>query len=78
MLARWLITCSDFQLIKKAPNLIMTFVPNNRGDLYKAVKTLCYVDAGMPSQVITMTVLNKAKNLHAIASKVVAQVEAKL
>ena len=56
----------------------MTLVPNNRGDLYRVVKKLCYVDAAMPSQVVTMTVLNKAKNLNAIATKVVAQMEAKL
>jgi hypothetical protein len=33
------------------PQLVMTMVPNNRGNLYNVVKKLCYVDLPMPSQV---------------------------
>ncbi len=51
---------------------------NNKGDVYHAIKKLCYIEAPTPSQVVTMTVLTKAKNLGAIATKVVAQMAAKL
>ena len=56
----------------------MTVVPNNKGDVYHTIKKACYVENPTPSQVMTLTVLNKAKQLAPIASKVAAQMAAKL
>jgi aubergine-like protein len=57
---------------------VVLWFQNNKGDVYHAIKKLCYIEAPTPSQVVTMTVLTKAKNLGAIATKVVAQMAAKL
>jgi hypothetical protein len=41
-----------------------------QGDLYSMVKKKCTVEAGVPSQVVTATVLNKPKGLMSVATKV--------
>ena len=57
----------------------MACVQNNKGDVYHAIKKLCYQSRPCQSQVMTMTVLNNPKaRLGAIAKKVVAQMAAKL
>ena len=44
------------------------------GDLYSMVKKKCSVEAGVPSQVVTSTVLAKERGIMAIATKVTASV----
>ena len=61
-----------------SPQMVMTVVPNNKGDVYHAVKKVCYVEWPTASQVMTMTVLTKAKSLAPIATKVLAQMAAKM
>ena len=60
------------------PTMVMTVVPNNKGEVYHAVKKVCYVESPTASQVMTMTVLTKAKSLAPIATKVAAQMAAKM
>jgi aubergine-like protein len=59
-------------------NLVMIFIPNNKGDLFSMVKKNCTVEAGIPSQVVTATVLNKPKGLMSVATKVAIQMQAKI
>ena len=56
----------------------MVVVPNNKGEVYHAVKKVCYVEIPTLSQVMTLAVLNKAKKLAPIATKVAAQIAAKM
>jgi aubergine len=59
--------------------LIMIVIPNNKtGDLYSMVKKKCTVEAGVPSQVVTSTVLVKERGIMAIATKIAIQMQAKL
>ena len=65
--------------LSKHPQLVMTCVPNNKGDVYHAIKKLCYIESPCPSQVMTISVLRKnEQRLGPIALKVVAQMAAKL
>ena len=50
------------QLCQKQPNMIVVVVPNNKGDAYSVVKKICCGERGIPSQVVTGTVLNKEKS----------------
>lgn len=58
--------------------MIMVIVPNNKGDIYKAIKSVLCVESPVPSQVITLSLLQKGKSLLSVASKVVIQMAAKL
>ena len=58
--------------------MVMIFVPNNKGDIYDSVKKITYVEDPTPCQVMTLAVLKKAKNMAPIATKVAAQMAAKL
>ena len=49
-------------LCKKQPNMIVVVVPNNKGDAYSVVKKICCGEQGIPSQVVTGTVLGKEKS----------------
>ena len=49
-------------LCKKQPNMIVIVVPNNKGDAYSVVKKICCGEQGIPSQVVTGTVLGKDKS----------------
>lgn len=66
------------KIIEKRPDLIMVVIPNNKGDLYPMIKKKCSVEVGVPSQVVTATVLNKPKALNSVAVKVAVQMQAKL
>ena len=50
------------QLCQKQPTMIVVVVPNNKGDAYSVVKKICCGERGIPSQVVTGTVLNKEKS----------------
>lgn len=66
------------------PQLIMCVVSNNQGDRYTTIKKRCYIDFGLPSQVIvakTITPKDKTKGisgLMSVATKVAIQMNAKL
>ena len=60
------------------PELVFVVVPNNKGDVYHTVKKVTYVESPKACQVMTLTVLNKAKSLAPIATKVAAQMAAKM
>ena len=65
-------------VIGMSPQLVMTVVPNNKGDHYAAIKKKCYLEKPIPSQVVTATVLSKPKGLMSVATKVAIQMNAKL
>merc|ERR1719435_42579 len=65
-------------VIAMSPQLVMTVVPNNKGDHYAAIKKKCYLEKPIPSQVVTATVLSKPKGLMSVATKVAIQMNAKL
>ena len=50
------------QLCQAQPNMIVVVVPNNKGDAYSLVKKVCCMERGVPSQVVTGTVLGKEKS----------------
>ena len=56
-------TIDYLDAIKKAADmdlqLIMIIIPNNKGDVYHAIKKYLCVDRPVPSQVITATLLKK-------------------
>lgn len=64
--------------------MIMCVVSNNNGDRYATIKKRCYLDFGLPSQVIvlkTITPKDKTKGasgLLSVATKVAIQMNAKL
>ena len=60
------------------PQMLMVVVPNNKGDVYHAIKKVLCVDRPIPSQVITGTLLKKGKGLMSVATKVAIQMAAKL
>ena len=60
------------------PQMIMTVIPNNKGDAYQAIKKVLCVDKPVPSQVITGTLLQKGKGIMSVATKVAIQMAAKL
>lgn len=67
-----------------APQLIMCVVTNNQADRYITIKKRCYLDFGIPSQVIvakTITPKDKSRGisgLMSVATKVAIQMNAKL
>merc|ERR1719333_1052156 len=65
-------------VIAMSPQLVMTVVPNNKGDHYAAIKKKCYLEKPIPSQVVTSTVLSKPKGLMSVATKVAIQMNCKL
>lgn len=66
------------------PQMVMCVVPNNQGDRYATIKKRCYLDFGLPSQVMvakTITPKDKSKGisgLMSVATKVAIQMNAKL
>ena len=80
--------------IKMGASLVMTVIPNNKGDHYAgiilspiiqcltflslAIKKICYIQSPVPSQVMTSPVLNKPKGLMSVATKVALQMNCKL
>jgi len=66
------------QAADKSPQLIMIIIPNNKGDVYHAIKKYLCVDTPVPSQVITATLLKKGKGMMSVATKVAIQIAAKL
>lgn len=75
-------TIDYLEIVKKAadmqPQLIMIVIPNNKGDVYHAIKKYLCVDCPVPSQVITATLLKKGKGMMSVATKVAIQIAAKL
>jgi len=75
-------TIDYLEVVKQAaamsPQLIMIIIPNNKGDVYHAIKKYLCVDCPVPSQVITATLLKKGKGMMSVATKVAIQIAAKL
>ena len=46
------------------PHMIVVVVPNNKGEAYSVVKKICCGERGIPSQVVTSTVLGKEKSAY--------------
>lgn len=72
------------QCADRNPQMIMCVVSNNQGDRYATIKKRCYLDHGIPSQVIvhrTITPKDKSKGISgllSVATKVAIQMNAKL
>lgn len=72
------------QCANQNPQMIMCVVSNNQGDRYATIKKRCYLDFGIPSQVMvhkTITPKDKTKGiggLMSVATKVAIQMNAKL
>lgn len=72
------------QVAGQNPQMIMCVVSNNQGDRYATIKKRCYLDFGVPSQVMvakTITPKDKTKGiggLMSVATKVAIQMNAKL
>ena len=58
--------------------MVMFVLPNNRTDIYNAVKTLCLVHYSIPSQGITCNLLRKERALPGICGKVALQMACKV
>lgn len=61
----------------KRPNLFLVILPTNRADRYSAVKTLCVVELGIPSQIVIKRILAH-KNVGSVATKIAVQMSTKL
>ncbi|XP_072749507.1 piwi-like protein Siwi [Anoplolepis gracilipes] len=64
-------------LSKKAPDLVLCIVSNNRSDRYAAIKKKCCVDRPVPSQVVLQKNL-EGRNALTIATKIAIQMNCKL
>lgn len=63
------------------PQMLMVVVSNNQGDRYATIKKRCYLDYGLPCQVIvhrTISPKDKSRGLMSIATKVGIQMNAKM
>lgn len=62
------------------PQMLLCVVPNNRSDLYSAIKKKCCVERAVPTQVIVHKTIRPKKQggLLSIATKVVIQMNCKL
>jgi len=60
------------------PHMIVVVVPNNKGEAYSVVKKICCGERGIPSQVVTSTVLGKEKIIASVAVKIAIQMATKL
>ncbi|EEB19250.1 protein piwi, putative [Pediculus humanus corporis] len=67
----------DYVLAMCRPDLILFSFMSNRADRYSAVKKKCYVDRGIPSQVILARNLT-SKGVMSIATKVAIQINSKI
>ncbi|KAK9504298.1 hypothetical protein O3M35_010663 [Rhynocoris fuscipes] len=64
-------------LSRQSPDLIMTIALNNRADRYDAIKKKCYVERGIPSQVVLAKNLNP-RGAMSVATKIAIQINCKL
>ncbi|KAL7044980.1 hypothetical protein ACKWTF_002125 [Chironomus riparius] len=64
------------------PKFVMVILPNNNAERYKIVKTITYVNRGIPSQVIVQRTIQPKKGsmagVKSIATKILIQINAKL
>jgi len=67
-------------ILPLAPNLIMVVIPNNKSDVYAAVKKATLCQTPVPTQCMTATVLRKfaSKGFSSVATKVAVQMACKL
>jgi hypothetical protein len=60
------------------PKFVMVILPNNNAERYKIVKTITYVNRGIPSQVIVQRTIQPKKGsrdgVKSIATKILIQV----
>ena len=61
---------------KERPQMIVCLTPGNAPDAYHAIKKLCCIEYGVPSQVLTANTLKK--NLRSVITKVAIQMSCKL
>jgi aubergine-like protein len=66
------------EIEKRRPQFIMCITPSNSKDMYDAIKRLCCLDYGIPSQVIVQKTLQNDKNVMSVLSKVAIQINAKM
>ncbi|XP_072378370.1 piwi-like protein Siwi [Diabrotica undecimpunctata] len=62
---------------KMDPTLIMCVLPTNQADRYGSIKKKCYVDRGIPSQIVLRKNLT-SKGVMSIATKVAIQLNCKI
>lgn len=58
--------------------LVVCMLPSNRKDRYDAIKKLCCVDLGIPSQVVLSKTVSNPKRAMSVATKVAIQMNCKL
>jgi aubergine-like protein len=58
--------------------LVIVILPQQKKDLYDAVKKLCCVDSPIPSQCIVSRTLSKRQMLMSVATKIALQINCKL
>ena len=64
------------ELQKKRPQMVFCIVPTNAKDTYDAIKKICCLEFGVPSQVLTTNTLGK--NKRSVLTKVAIQMSCKL
>lgn len=66
--------------IRNNPQLIVCILPNSAKDTYDAIKKVCCIEAGIPSQCITSNILDQSKGGKAKSAitKIAVQMNCKL
>jgi aubergine-like protein len=66
------------ELAKRKPQFVMCITPSNAKDVYDAIKRVCRLENGIPSQVIMQKTLQNEKNFVSVLTKVAIQMNAKM
>ncbi|XP_074600313.1 piwi-like protein Siwi [Brevipalpus obovatus] len=64
--------------VPKISNMIVFIVPNNKKERYDALKQICCIDKGIPSQVIVTRTLQKDERVMSVVTKIIIQMACKL
>lgn len=62
----------------KGAQIIVCMLPSNRKDRYDAIKKICCVDLGIPSQVVLSKTVSNPKRAMSVATKIAIQMNCKL
>jgi aubergine-like protein len=68
------------QLRDRPPQMVVCIVPNTNKDIYDAIKRVCCVEYGIPSQVVTANILNTTNmnKTKSVITKLAVQMNCKL
>jgi aubergine-like protein len=62
----------------RKPSFVLIVLPTNRADRYSALKRLCVVKFGIPSQMVVENRVLRHKSLKSICTKVAIQINCKV